>query len=211
MSAKPISVKPLLCLLCFVTLFLTSAAFGQATRRTAKNDAPQTATAPTFADIFGKPVEPLRGAGKKAIVLFFIARECPIANFYAPEIRRLAAEYAPKGVASFVIYVEPDAKPADLRTHYREFAFSCPALNDKDQILIKRFKATKTPEAVVLAPEGTILYQGRIDDRYLDFGKSKHQPGRADLRLALDSVLSGSPVRIPTTPIVGCPIPEATK
>ncbi len=175
---------------------------------------PSTVSVPTtqaFMDLFGKPIEPLLFQKRKATLFFFVVRDCPISNYYAPEMRRLAAEYAPKGVASFIVYVEPDIATSNLRSHYREFAFSCPALHDKDHFLVQRFKVKRTPETVVLGQDGSTLYQGRIDDRYLDFGKSKHQPGRVDLRLALDSVLSGLPVRIPLTPVIGCPIPEMTK
>jgi hypothetical protein len=67
------------------------------------------------------------------------------------------------------------------------------------------------PEAAVLAPDGKVVYRGRIDDRYADYGKRRPEPTQRDLRDALDAVLENKPVRAPTTKVIGCYLPDAKK
>jgi hypothetical protein len=163
----------------------------------------------TVSDVHGVRRYPLDAREKKAIVLIFIAHDCPIANGYAPEINRICVEYARRGAAFFVVYVEPDLPAQEARKHARAFAYPCPALLDRAHTLVRRTGATVTPEAAVLAPDGRLRYRGRIDDRHVDFGKRRLQPTTRDLRLALDAVLQGKTVPTPVTRAVGCFIPPA--
>src|SRR5207249_2634589 len=40
----------------------------------------------------------------RAVVLFFIAAECPVSNRYAPEINRLVADFASQHVAFYAVH-----------------------------------------------------------------------------------------------------------
>src|SRR5436190_7891994 len=53
-------------------------------------------------DVQGADHQPLAAAGQKAIVLFFVMSDCPIANSYAPEINRIVATYSSQGVRSYL-------------------------------------------------------------------------------------------------------------
>jgi hypothetical protein len=66
--------------------------------------------------------------------------------------------------------------------------------------------AATIPEAAVLAPDGTLLYLGRIDNRVEDFNIRRPEPTKFDLREALDALLSGKPVPHPRTKAFGCAI-----
>jgi hypothetical protein len=149
----------------------------------------------------------LANDGQKATVLFFVMHECPIANGYAPEINRISSEYSTKGVRSFVVYVESDLSPEKVREHARDYGYKTVVL-DPEHRLVRATGATVSPEAVVLAASGELLYRGRIDDRAVDFGKRRVEPTRRDLRLALDAILDGRPVPARQTKAVGCYIPE---
>lgn len=161
-----------------------------------------------LADLEGGKVKPVADDGRKATVLFFLMHECPVANTYAPEISRLQAEYAAKGVRSYVVYVEEDLAVEKARGHAREYGFKLGTLRDPGHRLVRATGATVSPEAVVLSPSGKILYIGRIDDRVADFGKRRVEPTRRDLRLALDAVLAGKKVEVSRTRAVGCYIPD---
>lgn len=143
-------------------------------------------------------------AGSKATVLMFIAHDCPIANTYVPEINRIAAKYSLKRIAFFVVYTEEETEPADLKKHYRDYGFRSLALLDRSHKLVKRFGISVTPEAAVIGPKGAILYKGRIDDRYIDFGKTRFHPTRRDLRLALDAIVRGKKPPVSSTTAIGC-------
>lgn len=146
---------------------------------------------------------------KKAVVLLFVATECPISNGYAPEYKALAADYAAKGIALYAVYSDPDVSAADAAKHAKDYALPFPGLLDADQKLAKATGATRTPEAVVLTPTGQVVYRGRIDNKYEPNGKRRDEATVRDLRLALDAVLAGKPVPAEQTKAVGCPIPFA--
>ncbi|MCW3099086.1 MAG: hypothetical protein JWL77_4704 [Chthonomonadaceae bacterium] len=161
-------------------------------------------------DADGKKVTLLQDKSRRATVLLFVTNDCPITNAYAPEIKRICDAYANKKVAFYLVYADPMLKAATVRQHVRDYHLPCPALMDPAHHLVHFTQATITPEAVVLAPDGKRLYQGRIDDRYIDFGKARFAATTRDLRAALDAVLQGKPVPHPTTKAIGCFIPDVT-
>ena len=143
-------------------------------------------------------------AGKKAVVLLFVARDCPISNSYAPEIKRIIARYTPRGVAFALVYPDPDTSLAAARQHAKDYGYTCPLLLDPAHKLVHRAGVTVTPEAAVFGPHGRLLYRGRIDDLYLGFGKRRDHATRHDLRDALDAVLAGHPIPTSLTQAIGC-------
>jgi hypothetical protein len=159
-------------------------------------------------DVNDVPHAPLQNTGQVATVFFFITHDCPISNGYGPEINRIVSEYSPRRVAFSVVYVDPELPPTEARKHTQEFGFKCPALLDRKHKLVKVAQATITPEAAILTPAGKLLYHGRIDDLFADYGKRRERATRRDLREALEAVLNQRPVPNPVSQAVGCHIPE---
>jgi peroxiredoxin len=143
----------------------------------------------------------------RAVTLFFIAAECPISNRYAPEINRIVAAYSTRGVVFYGVHSDPDVVAETARRHAKDYGFDFPVLLDPAQTLADRTGAVLTPTAVILAPSGELLYRGRIDNRYLDFGKYRDAGVKPDLRLALDAVVAGKPVAEKYTKPIGCALP----
>jgi hypothetical protein len=142
--------------------------------------------------------------GAKATVLLFLAHDCPISNRYLPEIERLRAADAPRGVRFFAVYAEPGLTPEQARRHRQEYGVAVPAVVEAWRPLVRATGATVTPEAAVLGPDGALLYRGRIDDLYADFGTRRPRATRHELREALDAILDGHTVASPRTRAVGC-------
>ena len=69
---------------------------------------------------------------------------------------------------------------------------------------------TVTPEVAVMK-DGRMLYRGRIDDRYIEFGKDRPQPTVRDLERSLEAILAGKPVPVAETRAVGCILAELVK
>ena len=158
--------------------------------------------------IDGVLYKPFALADKKALVLLFVTHDCPIANGYAPEINRICAMYEPKGVSIFIVQVDPTLSVEDAKKHAHDYGFICPVLLDREHSMVKKVEAITTPEAAVLSPEGILLYRGRIDDTYVDFGKARLVPVKRDLREALDAILAGNVTPRPFTPAIGCVIQD---
>jgi peroxiredoxin len=142
-----------------------------------------------------------------ATVLLFVATDCPNSNTYAPVFARLYREYSPRGIQFLGIYSDPAESAASVEKHDADYKIPYGALLDANHTLALATGARSTPEAVILSPSGDVLYRGRVDDRFVDFGKTRFRPTSDDLREALDQVLSGQPVKNPVTKVLGCAIP----
>lgn len=140
----------------------------------------------------------------RATVALFVRTDCPISNRYAPEVRRIHETYSKQGVAFWLIYPDPDVEDDAIREHLEAYSYPMPALKDPEHRLVRRAGAKITPEAALFDSDGKLVYLGRIDDRYVDFGKSRREPTRHDLALALDALLAGRPVELDRTKAIGC-------
>lgn len=160
-------------------------------------------------DIDGAVHTPL--APKKASLLLFLLPDCPVSNAYAPEIKRLCKDYEAKGVDVFVVHADADVTSEDARKHAKDYQLTCPVLLDPLHLLVKSTGATMAPEAAVVSPTGKVVYLGRIDDLFADYGKRRPEPKEFDLRNALEAFLAGHAVPGPTAKPIGCHIPTLRK
>lgn len=146
--------------------------------------------------------------GEHAVVLVFIRSDCPISNRYAPEIERLYAKYSPQKVDFRLIYTEADLTPAAMDHHREEYGYKIPGELDRGHWYVKRAGARTTPEAAVFVG-GQLVYRGRIDDRYVDFGKSRAAAEHHDLDKVLAAVMAGKIPAFRETKAIGCAIENA--
>lgn len=142
----------------------------------------------------------------KIILLFFVSADCPVANSYVPEMNRIAASYAARGVRAYAVQADPGIGASSVVEYAESYHYRFPLLLDPQQVLVKLTAATVTPEAVLLTPKGDVLYRGRIDNRVVDFGRERPKATVHDLRDALEAVLAGKAVTTPFTTSVGCAI-----
>jgi peroxiredoxin len=177
-------------------LLLAGGALGQATSAPLR-----------LPDLNGKPVEPLRPGAAKAVVFIFTRTDCPISNRYAPEVRRLYEKFAASGITFYLVYADTDESDGEINRHLKAYGYGFGVLRDVHHDLVKLTGVRVTPEAAVYVT-GQMVYRGRIDDRYVAFGKTRPAPTTHDLEQALSSILDGKPVAQPTTPAIGCFIPE---
>jgi AhpC/TSA family len=159
-------------------------------------------------DLDGRPVNPLSDRQAKAVVLIFVSTDCPVANRYAPEIEHLYESYGPKHVNFWLVYADRRDDAAKIRTHLHDYRYKVSALRDPEHHLVKRCGATRTPEAALFTAEGKQVYRGRIDDRFTGYGKSRKEPSRRDLQAAINEVLAGRAVKVASTDVIGCFIPD---
>jgi len=162
------------------------------------------AAQPTIRDLDGKLLNPFTPGGA-ANVLFFLTSDCPISNGYAPEIQKICAEYASRGVQCTLLYEDIGMDRRSAQKHLNEYRYrGIPAAIDADRRIANHAKATVTPEAVVVDRQGKIRYRGRINNFYADLGKPRQQVTQHDLADALKAVLAGKTVPNPETQALGC-------
>ncbi len=137
----------------------------------------------------------------KAVVLMFIATQCPVSNSYNERMNALYKDYSDKQVAFVAINANKSESVEEIKNHAKEKGFKFPILKDWKNIVADKLGATVTPEIFVLNPELELLYHGRIDNSSrIDKVTSK------DLRNVLDEILSSKPVTVSGTKAFGCTI-----
>jgi hypothetical protein len=176
---------------------------------------PGSATAATYGqDGSGHPVTQLGTRETRAIVLVFLASDCPISNRYLPELKRLDGEFAHQNVAFWLIYPNYGETAKAVREHLAEFGISTRVLLKPSPDLMALIPATITPEAAILTTtvghdgNQTLAkaYLGRIDNRYVEIGRERPAATEHDLEQAIRAVLSQKSAKKADGPPVGCGI-----
>ncbi len=142
-----------------------------------------------------------RDKPKGPVLLFFVGTECPVSNFYAPEMERLAGS----GARAELVYSEPGVTEEGASRHAAEYRLTAARSPDPDLSIAARYGVTRIPTAVLLH-RGEIVYRGRIDDRYTPEGKRRADVRSRDLEAAIGAVLSGRKPELSETPVFGCPL-----
>ncbi len=160
-------------------------------------------------------------AAAKLLVLVFTANHCPTAQAYEDRIVGLHNDYTPKGVQVVAIspndplavrldelaYTDLDDTLEGIRIRAKERGFKFPYLYDGEtQATSLKYGPVATPHVYVFDKERKLQFSGRIDD--------KEDPSKAtthDTRDAIDALLAGKPVAVPTTKVFGCSVKWADK
>jgi len=140
----------------------------------------------------------------KLFVCLFTRTDCPVSNSYAPEVRRIYEKFSTRGVSFYLVYPDPDESAQVIDKHLKEYSYPFAGLRDPKHELVKLAGAKITPEAAVFDGSGKLLYRGRIDDRYVDFGKARVAATVKDLENALEAILDGKPAPAAGGPAIGC-------
>ena len=153
-------------------------------------------------------------AKAEVLVIFFTCNHCPTAQAYEQRMIDFTNDYREREVQ--VIAISPnsplgllyeelgysdlndDFAEMAIRSDYRKYNF--PYLYDGDDESVSlQYGPVATPHAYVFDERRVLQYQGRLD--------AIEKPGTAnaeDLRSAVDAVLAGQPVPMPTTKVFGC-------
>lgn len=158
--------------------------------------------------VSGKTVALGDFAGKKALLVMFLSRHCPYVQHIKHGLASLARDYSPRPVGIVAIssnYVPdyPADSPESLKEMARELGFEFPFCYDESQEVAKAYHAACTPDFFLFDAGRKLVYRGQMDGSR----KSNDVPvTAADLRAALDAVLSGTPVSAVQRPSLGCNI-----
>jgi thiol-disulfide isomerase/thioredoxin len=158
-------------------------------------------------DLAGNPVDPLKSAGGKVLVLVFVRTDCPVSNRYAPTIQNLGAEHAGK-VAFWLVYPSKSESAEVIRKHVREYGYKIPALRDPQHVLVRESLVQITPEVAVFDAQRHLVYHGRIDNLYEDIGRARRVATTHELEDAIAAALSGKSMEVGATHGVGCYISD---
>jgi peroxiredoxin len=137
----------------------------------------------------------------KAIVIIFMATECPVSNAYNSRLENLFKQYNEKNIAYLGINSNKAESISRIKEHAEENGLTFTILKDEQNIIADKFEAFHTPEAYVLNGNFDILYHGRIDN-----SKNESEVASKDLENALDEILADKEVSKKETKAFGCSI-----
>jgi len=138
-----------------------------------------------FSDLDAKSYSTAKLKPGHAFVLVFVTTDCPIANSYQPTLTQLSKDLQDRGFQFVLVHEGPNQSAQKLTKHATEYSVNFPVVSDPQHFLARLLGATCTPEAFVVNHRHETVYQGRIDDLPVAFGKKRHAPTRQDLRAAL--------------------------
>jgi peroxiredoxin len=161
----------------------------------------------TLQDQNGKTVS-LHDFAGKIVVLEWTNPNCPfVQRVYKEKImQNLQSEYQQKGIIWLAINSGSTATNDADKQWAAEQSISYPELNDSSGSTGKAYHATNTPDMFIITSDGTVAYEGAIDndpegDKSSDRVNYVHQ--------ALDEILAGKPVSTPQTKPYGCSVKYA--
>ena len=154
----------------------------------------------------GKTVRLADHAGK-IVVLEWVNPECPIAKqYYDRKVpQKLARKYQEEGVVWLGINSGRDQTAQQNRKFVETFDLDYPILEDPAGAIARLYGAKCTPHVFIIDRQGTIAYNGVVDDSTRS-SRAKKKTITHFVADALSALVAGSAVKVPFTQPVGTPI-----
>ncbi len=166
----------------------------------------------TLVDTYGKQhtLSELRG---KFVVLEWLNHDCPFVkkHYDSKNMQNLQKSYGEKGVVWLSIVSSAPGQqgnyPPDEANQLTKDKDAAPAaiLIDSEGTVGTAYSARTTPHMFIINPEGTLIYNGAIDDiRSTDIADI--EKAQNYVSAALDEAMSGKPVTVSTSQPYGCAV-----
>jgi hypothetical protein len=102
------------------------------------------------------------------VVMIFTSNSCPYDDYYKGRIQKITKDYTDNVPVILVnSLIDANETPEQMVKKAQQSGYTVPYLADKDQLLLQRLGASKTPHAVLLKNSGgkfSIFYSGALDD-----------------------------------------------
>ena len=159
---------------------------------------------------------------KKILVVVFTCNHCPTAQAYEDRIIKLTNDYRNKGVAVVAIspndpnsitlnelgYSDLNDSFDEMKIRAKEKKFNFPYLYDgEDQKVSRAYGPVATPHVFIFDADRKLRYQGRIDD----VENPAKTPNNFNTIDAIEALLAGKEIKVPTTKVFGCSVKWAEK
>lgn len=143
---------------------------------------------------------------KKAVVLIFLATQCPAMDDYIERINTQVKDYKAKNIQFVGIHSNKYETAEEIKKYRKKHKFEFPILKDPDNKIADYFQARRTPEVFLIDADNILRYRGAIDD-------SRKTPENRYLRNVLNLILDGKtiPDKQKKTRAIGCTIKRVRK
>jgi peroxiredoxin len=140
------------------------------------------------------------------IVIVFTSNACAYDEYYRSRIDALSKEFNDKVPVLLVnSSVDPIESTDNMIRKAQQLSLTVPYLADKDQTLMQRLGATKTPQAFLLknnAGKFSLVYSGALDDNAQVRADVRHNY----LKDAIEIMLTNQKIETSSVRPVGCSI-----
>jgi hypothetical protein len=133
-------------------------------------------------------------------VVIFFSTECHVLAVHDERVRKLAAEFAPRGVRFLGVDPEVGATLDGDRAEVERRRYPFPIALDRGGDLARSLGAAYAGYSVVLDRDGNVRYRGGIDSDRVRL-RDDATPYLSD---ALDDLLAGKPPRVAESKALGC-------
>ena len=161
----------------------------------------------TGIDLDGHIVDPLGPETGKVVVLIFLRRDCPVSGRYAPSLQQISRRYANRA-KFWLVYPDKNDTAQQIRKSVEEYGYHLPALRDPEHALVKLSHVQITPEVAVFDRDRHLVYDGRVNDWYIDLGRARPVPTTHELEDAIRAASAGKPMAHNEVRGVGCYISD---
>lgn len=167
----------------------------------------------TGTDITGKTIK-LSDYKGKIVVLESYNSDCPFChNQYKGATQALQKELADKGVVWLLVNSVNPKNPshrstAEAQKEWADLKINATAwIDDSSGTIGKLYGMKTTPHCFVVAADGTLVYDGAMDDK----PDPKHDPAKANnyVKAAVEELQAGKPVSVSQTKPYGCGVKYA--
>jgi peroxiredoxin len=143
-----------------------------------------------------------------ALLVMFLCNHCPYVKHIRESVAELAKDYKSRGLAAVGINANdvaqyPEDSPEKMVAEAQQAGYTFPYLCDASQAVAKAYRAACTPDFFLFDKNRKLVYRGQFDDSRP--GNSVPVTG-ADLRAAVEAVLTGKSVSSRQKPSMGCNI-----
>jgi len=146
-------------------------------------------------------------AGDAGLLVMFICNHCPYVQHVAPALGDAARDVAARGVGVVAISANdpveyPSDAPEAMAAEAERRGWPFPYLFDETQEVARAYGAVCTPDFYLFDADRALVYHGQFDDSRPGRG----EPTGADLRHAVDALVTGKPTVEHQRLSVGCSI-----
>jgi peroxiredoxin len=139
----------------------------------------------------------------KATLYIFLLDDCKICKSYTLKINALYEQYS--DCVEFVgVFPNIASTPQEIIDFKEIYSIKFDLIEDFDKTLAKKLEASITPEVFLLNPLQEVIYQGRIDDEFVQVGKRRKHITSTDLQNALQAFKENLPIAVKKTQAIGC-------
>lgn len=154
-------------------------------------------------DFDGGATDPFRKDSGKAVVLIFVRTDCPISNRYAPLIQEMSVKYA-KEARFYLVFPDKAESEKSISGYLKEYHYSLQALRDPAHALVEKSGVKVTPETAVFDAKRNLIYHGRINNLYQEFGKARRTATTHELADAIEAAYKGVRPATESAAGIGC-------